>query len=103
MADWVRVGGVEDCPPGRLLGALAQGTKVVVANVDGDLYALRDRCSHADFPLHDGELDGSELTCIHHGAKFDACTGQARGFPAIRPVETFEVEAREDGIYVQVG
>ena len=103
MAEWTRVAGVEDCPEGQLLGVLAAGTKIVVANVDGDLYAMKDRCSHADFPLSDGELNGSELTCIHHGAKFDACTGKATGFPAIRPVQTYEVEARADGIYVQIG
>ena len=103
MSDWTKVGGVEDCPEGQLFGAVVDGNKIVIANVDGDLYALKDRCSHANFPLHDGELNGSELTCIHHGAKFDACTGEARGFPAIRPVETYEVEVRDGDIFIQIG
>lgn len=103
MADWIRIATVEECAPGQLLGAVAGDVKIVVANVDGDLYALQDRCSHANFPLNDGELEGSELTCVHHGAKFDACTGEARGFPAIRPVRTFEVDVRDGEIYVNVG
>ncbi len=102
MADWVRVATAEECALGQLLGAVAGDHKIVVANVNGDLYALADRCSHADFPLSDGELDGSELTCTHHGAKFDACTGQARGLPAIRPVRTFEVDVRDGDIYINV-
>ena len=75
---------------------------IVLANVDGDLYALEDQCSHQDLPLSDGELDGTDLMCIHHGARFDACTGKNRGLPAVRPVRSYPVEVREDGIYVEV-
>ena len=103
MADWIRVAGEGDCPPGQLLGVEADGTKVVLANVDGHFYALRDRCSHADFPLHDGVLEGTELECIHHGARFDVCTGENRGFPAIRPVESYDVEVRDGEVFIQKG
>jgi 3-phenylpropionate/trans-cinnamate dioxygenase ferredoxin component len=75
---------------------------VVLANVDGDLYALEDRCSHQDFPLSDGELDGRKLTCMHHGATFDACTGRATGLPALRPVRSFPVEVRDGEVFVRV-
>ena len=77
--------------------------RLVLANVDGQFYALRDRCSHADFPLSDGLLEGTRLECIHHGAKFDVCTGAAQGLPAIRPVQSYEVEVRDGDVYVQAG
>jgi 3-phenylpropionate/trans-cinnamate dioxygenase ferredoxin subunit len=101
MADWVRVAGEGDCPPGQLLGVTAGDTRIVLANVDGHFYALRDRCSHANFPLHDGFLEGTRLECIHHGAKFDVCTGEARGLPAIRPVQSYPVEVREGDVFIQ--
>jgi 3-phenylpropionate/trans-cinnamate dioxygenase ferredoxin subunit len=81
----------------------ADGIGIVLANVEGDLYALLDRCTHQDYPLSDGELDGTRLECMYHGAKFDVCTGRAMQLPAIRPVKTFEVEVREGDVYVQVG
>jgi 3-phenylpropionate/trans-cinnamate dioxygenase ferredoxin subunit len=100
--NWTRVAAEGECPPGQLLGVEASGTKVVIANVDGDLYALKDRCSHADFPLSDGGLDGTHLECVHHGAKYDVCSGRALSLPAIRPVPAFEVEVRDGDIYIAI-
>jgi 3-phenylpropionate/trans-cinnamate dioxygenase ferredoxin subunit len=74
---------------------------VVLANVDGEIYAVLDRCSHEDLPLSDGETEGTVLVCQYHGARFDLTTGAARGLPAVRPVRTFPVEIRDDGIYIQ--
>jgi len=70
--------------------------------VDGTVYALEDICSHQDFPLSDGELEGTELECAFHGAKFDVCTGDATQLPAIKAVRTFEVEDRDGVLYVRV-
>ena len=102
MPEWVRVAAAGDCPPGRLLGVTAGSERIVLANVEGDFYALLDRCSHQDYPLSDGELDGTRLECIYHGAKFDVCTGRAMQLPAIRPVKTFSVEVRDGAVYVEV-
>jgi 3-phenylpropionate/trans-cinnamate dioxygenase ferredoxin subunit len=74
---------------------------VVLANVDGTVYAVMDRCSHEDLPLSDGEVEGSNVACQYHGARFDLATGAARGLPAVKPIKTFPVELRDDGIYVQ--
>jgi len=103
MARWVHVAAAGDCAPGSLLGVMADGVPVVLANVDGDVYALRDECSHEAYPLSDGDLEGGDLVCIYHGARFDACTGARKSLPAVRPVQSFPVEVREGGIYVDVG
>ena len=99
----MRVASAGECPPGSLLGVEADGIPIVLANVDGDLYALLDQCSHQDYPLSDGELEGTRLECMYHGAQFDVCTGRAMALPAIRPVKTFEVDVRGEDVYVQVG
>jgi 3-phenylpropionate/trans-cinnamate dioxygenase ferredoxin subunit len=75
---------------------------VVLANVDGSVYALLDRCSHEDLPLSDGEREGGNIVCTYHGARFDMASGAPRGLPAVKPVKNFPVEIREDGIYVSV-
>jgi 3-phenylpropionate/trans-cinnamate dioxygenase ferredoxin subunit len=76
---------------------------VVLANVDGAVYAVIDRCSHEDLPLSDGELEGGVLVCQYHGARFDCASGAPRGLPAVKPVKTFPTQVRDDGIYVQKG
>ncbi len=102
MAEWVRVAATGDCPTGRLLEVAAGSERIVLANVDGNFYALLDRCSHQDYPLSHGELEGTRLECIYHGAKFDVCTGLAMQLPAIRPVKTYPVEIRGDAVFVEV-
>jgi 3-phenylpropionate/trans-cinnamate dioxygenase ferredoxin component len=102
MSEWVRVASLNDVPASGLLGVEVGEHRLVLAQVDGEMYALQDRCSHADFPLSDGELDGTELECIHHGAKFDVTSGKAIQFPAIRPVPAFPVEIRDSDVFVQV-
>ncbi len=100
--EWIRVADLGECPPGNLLEVEAGPDGIVLANVDGDLYALANRCSHQDLPLSDGELEGDRLECLYHGAKFDVCTGKAMELPAIKPVETYPVELRGQEIFVQI-
>jgi 3-phenylpropionate/trans-cinnamate dioxygenase ferredoxin subunit len=102
MGEWVRLAEPGAVPVGRLKGFVVKMQPVVVANVDGDLYALEDQCSHEAYPLSDGELDGTDVVCTYHGARFDACTGKNKGLPAVRPVKSYPVEARDDGIYVEL-
>ena len=58
MANWVPVGSVDDCPPGEFRAHAVGSEGIVLCNIDGDFYALEDRCTHENFPLSDGELDG---------------------------------------------
>lgn len=92
-----------DCRVGELKGVDAAGTAVVLANVDGTIYALRDQCSHEEYPLSDGELDGTDVVCVYHGARFDACTGARKALPAVRPVKSYPVEVRDGHVYVDLG
>ena len=103
MSDWVRVADTGACPSGQLKGVMANGQAIVLANVDGRLCALEDQCSHEAYPLSDGELDGDNVVCRYHGARFDACSGARKSLPAVRPVNAYAVEVRDDGIYVDLG
>ena len=71
-------------------------------NVDGEVYALEDRCSHAEYALSAGEVlpDGT-IECVWHGARFDCRTGAACHPPAIDDVATYPV--RVDGGVISVG
>jgi 3-phenylpropionate/trans-cinnamate dioxygenase ferredoxin component len=88
-----------ELPPGSMkivqTGAIAVG----VYNVDGELYALEDRCSHDDGPLVEGEweVETAQVICPRHGSRFDIRSGRALTLPAYEPVETFSVRV-EDGI-----
>ncbi len=99
---WMKVADLSDCPPGSLLDIEAGQESLVLANVDGDLYALENRCSHQDYPLSDGELEGERLECLYHGARFDVCSGRGVCLPAMKRVETYFVRVRGGDIFVQM-
>jgi 3-phenylpropionate/trans-cinnamate dioxygenase ferredoxin component len=101
MAEFERVAAVEDVPPGGRLSIIVDDTPVLLLRAGDDFYAIEDVCTHDGQPLTDGPLDGKEITCPRHGAKFDIVTGKALCMPATEPVAVFEVEVREGAVYVK--
>jgi 3-phenylpropionate/trans-cinnamate dioxygenase ferredoxin subunit len=95
----LEVGPVEELPPGSVKIVVAGSIAVGVYNLDGEFYAIEDRCSHDDGPLAEGEFDPDEgvAICPRHGSKFDIRSGRPLTLPAYEPVETFPVRV-EDGI-----
>jgi 3-phenylpropionate/trans-cinnamate dioxygenase ferredoxin subunit len=73
------------------------GHRIALIRVGDDLYAIGDRCSHANISLSEGEVDADERTieCWKHGSEFSLETGEPLTLPATRPVPTYEV--RVDG------
>jgi 3-phenylpropionate/trans-cinnamate dioxygenase ferredoxin subunit len=80
-------------PDGTILAVRApDGEDVCLLRAGGNVFALRDRCSHQAFPLSQGELCGNDtVECVWHGARFDIRTGKAMRGPATGSVPTYEV------------
>ncbi len=62
----------------------------VVRTADG-VFAVNDRCSHADVSLSEGEVEGCQLECWLHGSAFDLRTGMPQSPPATQPIATYAV------------
>jgi len=103
LAEYVRVASTGDIEPGRVQVFEVNGRQIAICNVDGTFYAIDDVCTHDGGPLDQGELEGNEIECPRHGALFDVTTGKALTLPAVRPVETYEVQVEGDDIKVAVG
>lgn len=102
MADFVSVAKTSDLEPGKCMRVIVSGRKIALYNVDGEIYATDDTCSHAEASLSEGCLRGDEIECPRHGARFNVRTGQALSLPAWAPVETFEVKVEGGEIFVQI-
>ena len=100
MSEYRTVTRLEDVPEGALKQVSLDDTTIVLANCGGRIFALRDRCSHEEFPLSSGEIMDGQVTCVLHGARFDLATGASRALPAVRPVRTYET--RVDGENIQI-
>jgi 3-phenylpropionate/trans-cinnamate dioxygenase ferredoxin subunit len=100
------VGRLEDIPLGEALRVEANaeyGAPIAVFNVDGELLAIDDTCTHQDASLADGWLEGCNVECPLHAACFDLRTGMPSGPPAKMPVRTHEVVVEDGLVYVRVG
>ncbi len=100
MADWVRVATVSELEPGTFRVVDVDDVMIAVFNIDGVFYAIEDVCTHDYETLTGGPVNGCEITCPRHGARFNIKTGEALCAPAYEPVSTFPVRV-EDGV-VQV-
>lgn len=100
MEDFIKVTTTDDIQDGEIKSYLVETEVVCICNVKGEYYAFKDQCSHQEFPLSDGELEGNVVTCAYHGAEFDVTTGEALCMPAVEPVETYEIKIEDGEIYV---
>ena len=100
MVEFRTVAKVSELPPGQLLRVEVDGTPICLANVDGAIYAVAARCSHAGGPLADGALDRRIITCPWHGAMFDVTSGEVAGPPADDSVAAYDVEVEGDVVRV---
>lgn len=101
--DWIFVCATAELLPGESRVAWDGDTPILVVNLDGDYYALEDRCTHEDFELSAGALDPAEgsIECVLHGARFDVRDGRALCAPAYAPVAKFPVEVRDGGVWTR--
>lgn len=79
-----------------------EGQKIALFRLDGAFYALSDTCTHRGGPLSEGTVEGMEVTCPWHGAKFDIRTGAVLGPPAQQGVKSYPVRVTGADIEIEV-
>ena len=98
---YVKVAKTWDLSPGKTYSASPQrGEHILVCNVGGTIYAIRDACTHDGGILGYGVLEGNLIDCPRHGAKFDVTTGQAMTPPAVTPAQVYPVRIQGEDIEV---
>ena len=101
MAEWVEAGSTEELPPGSYTSVDVDDVQIAVFNCDGTFYAIEDVCTHDYGQLTGGDMEGCQVVCPRHGAKFDITSGEALTAPAYEPVDTFPIKVEAGKVYVQ--
>ena len=99
--DFLQVANVEEVPPGERIFIEVGGQSIVILNLNGQFFAIGDVCTHDDGPVGDGELDGFQIICPRHGARFDVRNGKALALPAVVDIPSFPVRV-VDGM-IEIG
>jgi nitrite reductase/ring-hydroxylating ferredoxin subunit len=92
----------EDVPSGFITVVDVRGARIAVANVAGTYYAFDDACRHAQCSLADGDLSGTTVTCMCHGAEFDVRTGEVLAPPAPSPVRAYRIRVEGGALQIEV-
>ena len=95
--EWIDVGLLDELPPGSAQVVDGGETTIAVINLDGEVYAIDNTCSHDEFSMigcglpPEQLIDGDQIICPRHGARFDIKTGAALTPPAYEPVARYPV------------
>jgi nitrite reductase/ring-hydroxylating ferredoxin subunit len=94
----------EELNGGELVGVELEGESVVISRSEetGEVCATAATCSHLDGPLDEGKRDGDTITCPWHGSRFDLCTGEVRGGPAVYPQPRYEARVRAGKVEIRI-
>jgi nitrite reductase/ring-hydroxylating ferredoxin subunit len=87
--------------PGQIRRVLLDGQAVAVANVEGEIFAVSDTCTHARVSLSGGHLEGRQIVCPWHYAMFDLKSGRPTCGPAHDPLRCYTARIDGDEIIVE--
>jgi len=98
----ILAGKTSDITPGKLLKVSSNGKEILVANVDGNFFAMDDTCTHQGASLSEGTLEGSTVTCPWHGSTWDCKSGKLIAFASkINDLGSYKVTVESDSVYVE--
>ena len=99
---FTKVATIKEIPSGQAKKVTAGSRQIALFNVEGTFYAIDDTCTHRGGPLSEGELEGKEITCPWHGARFDVSTGTHLSPPAPGDVASYKVQVVGEDVQVDV-
>lgn len=103
MSEWVNVIEQTALADGEHVVVDVDGTEVAVFKLDGQFYAIEDVCTHDGAEIASGELDGDQIICPRHGARFCVKTGAVKAPPAYEDIACFPVRIENNLVQVREG
>ena len=99
---WHRVDLSAPLAMGEKISSQIGDREILVCRVKAGYFALDSRCSHSAWPLAKEPIEGNEIVCTLHGARFDVCDGCPTAGPTSKPLATYPIEFREGELYVSI-
>jgi nitrite reductase/ring-hydroxylating ferredoxin subunit len=99
---FTKVATTQELPAGTAKQVTVNGRKVALFNLNGAYHAIDDTCPHRGGPLSEGDVEGNQVTCPWHGARFDVTTGSHLCPPAQSGVPAYKVQVVGDEVQVEV-
>jgi len=98
----VRITDLDQLPRDRGVRVTVGKHRIAMFRVQDDVYAIGDKCSHAEASLSEGEIWDGAVECPRHGSEFDLATGEPSSLPATTPVPVYDVSIEDGVVYLEL-
>jgi naphthalene 1,2-dioxygenase system ferredoxin subunit len=103
MSDnWIDVLAVEAVPEADVTAVIVGGKEIALYEVEGEVFATDNLCTHGAARMSDGFLEGREIECPLHQGRFDVCTGQAMCAPLTENIRIYPVRIENQRVFVNM-
>jgi len=99
---YIKVAAVQEIPENERLFIEINELPIVIFSLNGEFFATGDICSHDRGPIGEGQIEGYEVICPRHGARFDIRTGKVKRFPAASDIPSYPVKVEEGYLYLGI-
>jgi len=89
--NWIVAAACDDVPEGDVIGVRVDGREIALYEVEGEIHASDNLCTHGAARMSDGFLEGREIECPLHQGRFDVCTGRALCAPLTADLRIYPV------------
>ena len=102
QTEFVKLASTNDVKPNSMMRVIVSDKKILLANVNGNYYAISDVCMHRGCQLSKGKLDGETVTCPCHGSKYDLKTGNFLKGPTKKGEPKYELKVQDKDIMIKL-
>jgi nitrite reductase/ring-hydroxylating ferredoxin subunit len=101
-ANWTRIAARSELPDGEVIAVALGDRQIALYNLEGEIFATDNICTHAHACLSEGWLENGVIECPLHQGRFDVRTGKGLGAPIDKDLTTFRVRTEGDDVLVEV-
>lgn len=102
MSDFIKVATLDQIPLNGSKLVEVEDYRIALFNLNGEIYAIEDVCTHDGGPLVEGEIvNEHQVKCPRHGARFDIRTGAALSFPAFEATTSYAVRVEGQDVLIE--
>lgn len=98
--EWIDIAHTDDVFEGDVVGIEIAEKSIALYQVDGEVFATDNMCTHGNARLCDGFLEGHEIECPFHQGRFDIRSGKALCAPLTEDVKTYPVKIDGNRIFI---
>jgi naphthalene 1,2-dioxygenase system ferredoxin subunit len=100
--NWIDVLALESVPEGDVTSVNVGGQEIALYEVEGEVFATDNFCTHGAARMSDGFLEGREIECPLHQGRFDVCTGKAMCAPLTQDIRVYPVRIENKRVWVNM-